>query len=183
VNPSARADKIVIFNRKREMSLLKGGEVLKTHRASLGNHPVGAKTRTGDGRTPKKDYTLDWMNPQSRFHLSMHISYLNLRDMKKARRQGVQPGGDITVHGLLYGLGVCPSTPKAAVESTSSCGYARTRPQSVTQKNDYSDMLLGWIGPYHRFWDWSNGSIAVTNHEREKIWRAVPDGTQIAIDP
>ena len=34
----------------------------------------------------------------------------------------------------LSGLGVCPSIPKAVVESTSSCGYARTRPQSVTRK-------------------------------------------------
>jgi murein L,D-transpeptidase YafK len=145
VNPSAGADKIVIFNSKREMSLLKGGEVLRSYRASLGNHPVGAKTPTGDGCTPEGAYTLDGMNPQSRFHLSKHISYPNLRDMEKVRRQDVQPGGDITVHGPPYGLGC--------------------------------------IDPYHRFWDWTNGSMAVTNHGMDQIWRAVPDGTQIAIDP
>jgi hypothetical protein len=32
------------------------------------------------------------------------------------------------------GLGACPSIPKAAVESTSSCSYARTTPQSITRK-------------------------------------------------
>jgi hypothetical protein len=36
-------------------------------------------------------------------------------------------------HVLGLGLAVCPSIPKAAVESTSSCSYARTRPQSVTR--------------------------------------------------
>ena len=35
--------------------------------------------------------------------------------------------------GALPFLAVCPSIPKAAVESTSSCSYARTRPQSVTR--------------------------------------------------
>ncbi|PLX38283.1 MAG: hypothetical protein C0606_08705 [Hyphomicrobiales bacterium] len=41
----------------------------------------------------------------------------------------------------------------------------------------------GWIGRFHRFYDWTNGCIAVTDAEIEEIWRAVPDGTPIEIVP
>lgn len=42
---------------------------------------------------------------------------------------------------------------------------------------------LGWIGKLHRFVDWTDGCIAVTNREMEEIWRAVDAGTPIEIRP
>jgi murein L,D-transpeptidase YafK len=42
---------------------------------------------------------------------------------------------------------------------------------------------LGWIGGMHRLHDWTDGCIAVTDGEMDEIWRAVPDGTPIEIDP
>ncbi|MEM8744395.1 MAG: L,D-transpeptidase family protein [Pseudomonadota bacterium] len=41
----------------------------------------------------------------------------------------------------------------------------------------------GWIGKLHRFADWTNGCIAVTDPEIREIWRAVPNGTPIEIRP
>ena len=40
---------------------------------------------------------------------------------------------------------------------------------------------LGWLGPMHRFVDWTDGCIAVTDAEIEEIWSAVPDGTPVEI--
>ena len=42
---------------------------------------------------------------------------------------------------------------------------------------------FGWIGRLHRLRDWTDGCIAVTDHEIEEIYRAVPDGTVIEIRP
>lgn len=42
---------------------------------------------------------------------------------------------------------------------------------------------FGWIGPLHRFVDWTDGCIAVTDVEMDEIWRAVADGTPIEILP
>ena len=42
---------------------------------------------------------------------------------------------------------------------------------------------LGWMGNSHRLRDWTDGCIAVTNEEMDEIWRAVPDGTVIEINP
>jgi hypothetical protein len=35
----------------------------------------------------------------------------------------------------------------------------------------------------HRFKDWTDGCIAVTNAEMDEIWKAVPNGTPIEIRP
>jgi len=35
------------------------------------------------------------------------------------------------------------------------------------------------VGRLHRYTDWTDGCIAVTNWEIEELWRAVPDGTVI----
>ena len=42
---------------------------------------------------------------------------------------------------------------------------------------------MGRIGAAHRKADWTEGCIAVTNGEIEEIWRLVPDGTPIRIEP
>jgi murein L,D-transpeptidase YafK len=42
---------------------------------------------------------------------------------------------------------------------------------------------LGWIGRFQRWYDWTDGCIAVTDSEMNQIWRAVPDGNPIEIRP
>jgi murein L,D-transpeptidase YafK len=42
---------------------------------------------------------------------------------------------------------------------------------------------LGWIGRLHRFVDWTNGCIAVTNQEMDQIWKLVGENTPIEIRP
>lgn len=42
---------------------------------------------------------------------------------------------------------------------------------------------LGFLGHLHTFIDWTDGCVAVTDREIEEIWRVVPDGTPILIEP
>ncbi len=94
------ADRIIIVKSTRTMTLMRGGEVLKTYKVALGTQPVGAKERQGDGRTPEGDYVVDSRNARSQFHLALHISYPNANDRARARKLRVKPGGDIMIHGL-----------------------------------------------------------------------------------
>ncbi len=41
----------------------------------------------------------------------------------------------------------------------------------------------GFIGSAHRLRDWTVGCIAVTDEEIEEIWRVVPDGCVVDIEP
>lgn len=42
---------------------------------------------------------------------------------------------------------------------------------------------LGLIGRFHQLRDWTNGCMAVTNTEMDELYRAVPIGTPIRINP
>ena len=61
--------------------------------------PKGTKPREGDGRTPEGTYFIDRKNPASQFYLSLGISYPNSEDRRLADERGVDPGGDIFIHG------------------------------------------------------------------------------------
>jgi murein L,D-transpeptidase YafK len=94
------ADRIVVEKSARAMKLMRGDEVLKTYKVALGHQPVGPKERTGDHKTPEGTYVIDFKNPQSRFHRALHVSYPNSADRERARKLGVEPGGNIEIHGL-----------------------------------------------------------------------------------
>ena len=103
--PPTPVDAILIEKSARKMSLWRQGEAVGTYRVALGFEPVGPKTRRGDGRTPEGHYVIDSRNPNSAFHLALHISYPNATDRKRAAQAGVDPGGDIMIHGLKNGFG------------------------------------------------------------------------------
>jgi murein L,D-transpeptidase YafK len=99
-----RANLVVVNKARREMLLLRGNSILRSYRIALGREPVGPKLQEGDGRTPEGRYTIDRRNPRSRYHLSLHISYPDARDVARAGEAGVDPGGDIMIHGLKDGV-------------------------------------------------------------------------------
>lgn len=105
LDPSARADRVVVGKAERVLRLMKGDAVLKTYRVSLGGAPVGPKQREGDQRTPEGEYRIDYRNPASSFHLALHVSYPSAADSERAQRAGVPPGGDIMIHGAPNGYG------------------------------------------------------------------------------
>ena len=99
-----RVDRVVVHKSRREMLLVSGESVVRSYRIALGRDPVGHKQREGDGRTPEGRYTIDRRNPNSRYHLSLHISYPSPADLERARAAAVDPGGDIMIHGLKPGV-------------------------------------------------------------------------------
>ena len=137
--PAAQqADRIRVDTSERRMELLRGNRVLRRYRIRLGDAPVGHKRQQGDERTPEGEYRISGRNPNSRFHLSLRVSYPDAADRRQARARGVSPGGDIFIHG----------------------GNSALLP-----------------------FDWTDGCIAVTDAEIEEVWRLVPTGAPIRIDP
>ena len=97
------ADLILIKKSERKMFLIKNNTILREYPISLGKHPVGHKQKQGDYRTPEGLYTIDFRNRNSKFHLSLHIDYPNRQDKLRAQQLGVNPGGNIFIHGLPNG--------------------------------------------------------------------------------
>lgn len=42
---------------------------------------------------------------------------------------------------------------------------------------------FAYVGAAHRDYDWTEGCIALTDHEIDELWQEVPDGTPIDIRP
>ncbi|MEI2386463.1 L,D-transpeptidase family protein [Breoghania sp. JC706] len=98
---AADVARIEIRKREREMRLLAAdGSEVRRYTVALGGNPVGHKQREGDERTPEGTYVIDWRNPKSAFHLSLHVSYPDVADKADARSRGEDPGGMIMIHGL-----------------------------------------------------------------------------------
>lgn len=96
----AQVDLVKVDKSKRRMYLLQGNEVIREYRIALGKSPKGHKQQEGDQRTPEGHYLLDFIIEDSSFYRSIHISYPNTRDLQLAQLRGVNPGGDIKIHGL-----------------------------------------------------------------------------------
>src|SRR5512133_1427848 len=72
---SAADQRIVVLKGERRLELHLDGKVVKTYRVGLGANPTGTKLRQGDGRTPEGTFYVCVKNPQSKFHLSLGLSY------------------------------------------------------------------------------------------------------------
>jgi murein L,D-transpeptidase YafK len=94
-----RANHVVVSKKNRVLALMSGSATLKRYRINLGFTPEGHKTSSGDGRTPEGRYYIDRRNARSEFYLSLGISYPNILDVARARAMGVDPGGNIFIHG------------------------------------------------------------------------------------
>ena len=98
-NISSKADLIVVWKRKRRLVLFHQSIPIKEYSIKLGFNPIGHKIKEGDGRTPEGKYYINRINLNSKYHKSLGISYPNAEDKKKAEELGVDPGGEIFIHG------------------------------------------------------------------------------------
>ncbi len=94
-----KVTQITVSKSRRKMWLMHNKRVLRRYNIGLGFAPEGHKKAEGDGRTPEGTYFIDRRNPNSAYHLSLGISYPNGNDVAVAKAAGVEPGGDIFIHG------------------------------------------------------------------------------------
>jgi murein L,D-transpeptidase YafK len=94
------ADSIVVEKQRRRLTLYQAGFPVGVYRIALGKQPVGDKREVGDNRTPEGVFYIDYKNPDSKYHLALHISYPDAAHIARARARGVKAGGDVMIHGL-----------------------------------------------------------------------------------
>ncbi|EZP84505.1 hypothetical protein BV97_00260 [Novosphingobium resinovorum] len=93
-------DMIRVRKAARIMELYSEGRLVHViEHIQLGDEPIGPKRFEGDERTPEGRYVIDWGNPASAYHLSLHISYPNADDRAFAVGRGRSAGGMIMIHG------------------------------------------------------------------------------------
>lgn len=158
-----KIQEVRVFKSERKLELITSdNQVYKTYKIMLGRNPEGPKRVEGDNKTPEGTYTLDLKNNRSKFHLALHVSYPNSKDILRAKLRGQNPGGDIMLHGL-------PNNFNEMRDWIAS--------KNLDGMND--EAIRAALPGY----DWTNGCIAVTDEEIEEIYSLIDVPTKIVITP
>ena len=80
---------IVVTKGKRRLKLYSAGKVVREYRIALGLSPIEDKVRAGDRRTPEGEFYICRKNSQSKFYLSLELSYPNKRHAERGLRDGL----------------------------------------------------------------------------------------------
>jgi murein L,D-transpeptidase YafK len=126
---------------------------------------TGPKLRSGDGQIPEGLYSIDALNPNSSYHLSMRVSYPNDDDRARSAALGISElGGDIYIHGKQASIG-CIAIGDDAIEQVffvvHQCGYKNVRviiaptdlptdPAGTNQHQALYSTIKEALAPYYR---------------------------------
>lgn len=78
---------------------------------------AGPKLRQGDKQVPEGVYNISFLNPNSKYHVSLRVNYPNAFDREMAKQEGRSNlGGDIMIHGKAVSVGCIAVGDEAAEE-------------------------------------------------------------------
>lgn len=84
-------------------------KLLKMYPFTTFSGKIGPKLKNGDKQIPEGIYQMEYLNPNSKYHLSIKVNYPNAFDKEKAKLDGrTDLGGDIMIHGKNVTIGCIP---------------------------------------------------------------------------
>lgn len=159
--------RIVVWKSKRELLLLKDGEVIRRYPISLGRSPKGPKRSIGDMKTPVGRYFVveKRSGDETRYHRFLAINYPELADADLALEEG-----------------------RITADVWADIWLASKR----RQKPPHDTPLGAFLGIHgtgaegrdarlREVIDWTQGCIALTDRNVEELYRIVPVGTPVDI--
>lgn len=158
IMPTLENPRIVIEKKNRRLKIFDGDRLVKTYKMRLGFAPRGAKEIEGDGKTPEGKFYVFTKNPESKFYLSLGLSYPNAEAATRGWREKIISQAE---HDEIL---------KAIEEK-------RMPPQN-TRLGGEIYIHGGGIAD-----DWTQGCVALKNEEVEEIFNAVPVGAEVEIVP
>lgn len=152
------APKIIVKKSERILELWDGDSLYDSYPIGLGFSPEGDKSREGDGRTPIGTYYVCTRNSNSRFYLSLGISYPNKEDASTALNEGR----------------IDESTYNQIADAIDS----QAQPPWNTPLG--GEIMIHGMGSSS---DWTAGCIAVDNHIMDILWTHIKLKTPVEILP
>ena len=149
---------ILVEKSKRMLTVDTDGRVILRVRIALGSQPVGPKRREGDGKTPEGEYTVCTRNAQSKYHLSLGLSYLNQSDAADA-----------------FSARLITTFERDAICSAAD---QKRRPPWDTALGGF--IMIHGGGAAN---DWTAGCIALDDRDMDALWPLCPVGTRVFIRP
>lgn len=150
--------RILVRKAERKLELSKDGKLLKTYKVVLGTSPLGDKSVEGDGKTPEGEFYIFTKNDQSRYYLSLGLSYPNAEDAQR-------------------GLDAKLITNKEFDDILEAIAKEKMPPQYTKLGGE---IYIHGGGTAN---DWTLGCIALSNEDIKEIFDMVTVGTKVTIVP
>ena len=148
--------RIVIKKNQRRLQIFDGEKLIKTYKIALGFAPHGGKQTEGDGRTPEGKFYVFTKNAESKFYLSIGLSYPNV----EAARRGLED--EI----------ISREEHDAIFEAVRE----KKMPPQKTALGGEIYIHGGGIAD-----DWTDGCVALRNEEIQEIFKLIPVGADVWI--
>jgi murein L,D-transpeptidase YafK len=149
---------IVVKKSERKLFLFSGTKLVRTYDVGLGLSPVGDKVRQGDRRTPEGDFYIFTKNDKSAFYLSLGLSYPNATHAARGLRDGLITKAQYLV--IMQAL------------------RAGTAPPQNTKLG--GDIYIHGNGAGS---DWTLGCVALDDRDIRELFKVIPVGTPVRIQP
>lgn len=132
-------------------------------RIAIGRRGVGLLKERGDYKTPLGEYRIGWINENSRYHKFFGFTYPNRENAERA-----------------FALGLIGQDTYRTILRT-SVGTA-IPPQNTVLGGQIGIHGLGRASfTVHQFFDWTQGCIAMTNEQIDRLAAWVRKGTLVVI--
>jgi murein L,D-transpeptidase YafK len=150
--------RLVITKSKRSLEVFDGKKLVKSYKMVLGFDPKREKETEGDGRTPEGDFYVFTKNPESRFHLSLGVSYPGKEDAERGLKQGLV-------------------TQAEHDEIVAAIAEQR---MPLQKTNLGGEIYIHGGGTAS---DWTDGCVALDNDQMTELFDAIPVGAKVTILP
>lgn len=163
--------RLEVSKSQRLLRLFVNGEMVKSYVIGLGGSPDQIKTRRGDSATPQGDYYICQKIPQSRFFMSMKVSYPNIDDARRGLQNGLIDQG--TYNQIVNAINSHQVPPMNTGLGSDICIHGGGSGNA------------DWSGnpPSVKVRDWTAGCMALDNPEMKELFSFVPTGTPVKILP
>ena len=150
--------RVEIHKKERTLRVYDGKSLIKTFAIALGFAPDGGKQAEGDGRTPEGSFYVFTKNPESKYHLSLGLSYPSVDDAERGAKENLISNQE------------SDSIKKAISE--------KRKPLQYTKLGGEIYIHGGGVES-----DWTDGCIALKNEEIAELFELIPVGAVVEIHP
>jgi murein L,D-transpeptidase YafK len=157
ITPLFENPRIIVKKNQRLLQILDGERLVKEYKIALGFAPAGDKSTEGDGRTPEGKFYIFTKNPESKFYLSLGLSYPNI----EAARRGLK---DQII----------------SREEFDAIELAINEKRMPPQKTALGGEIYIHGGGVET--DWTQGCVALKNEEIKEIFDLIPVGAEVKIE-
>lgn len=157
---------IVIIKSRQILAIKNGTKTVKQYRIALGKGGNGTKRKQGDKKTPTGVYKVMEFNEDSKFHYFIQLDYPNLLDAWYGYKNQIITASEFKDIASAY------KNKQKPPQSTALGGYI-----GIHGLGDESDEKLF----IHQEFNWTEGCIALTNHEVSDLRKYVDIGTRVVI--